>query len=428
MSNDHITVIDIGSEKIAVAVATREQDGAQLRIIGFASTPSKGIKRSQIIDINEATKTLETALNQAERMAGGRLSAAHLVIGGPNITSLNSHGVVAVNYQTNDIGEEDIGRVVDSAKAVSLAAHREILHVLPREFIVDGQGDIKNPVGMNGVRLEVNTHIVTASSIALNNIRKVCNLLGIDIQGLVFSGLAAATATLNDTEKELGCLSLDIGAGTTDLCVFTESAVTYTGVVPVGARNVTNDISAGMRVSLESAERIKRYLYSVEEKQRQKTDDGDIFDVTALNFASLRLPEKLTTVSYTSLVENIIFPRIDEMLDMIEDEIKAHELKGKIPAGIIITGGGTCTPYLQERMRVRLNLPVRTAKPPLLSGIADELTQPEYAALIGGLMYARDNAGKEGGLSFPSIALGDSMKKGLSSLTSFLKNFIPGGK
>ena len=430
---DHTTIIDIGSDKIAVAVATNDAEQAVTRIIGFASSPSKGIKKSQIIDINEASKSLENALNQAERMAGGRISNAHLVVGGPNILSLNSHGVVAVNYQTNDISEEDIERVVESAKAVSLAANREIIHVLPREFIVDGQGEIKNPVGMNGVRLEVNTHIVTASSISLNNIRKVCTMLGIDIESFIFSGLASAYATLNETEKELGCMLLDIGAGTTDLCSYADNAITYTGVVPVGARNVTNDISAGLRVSLESAEKLKRFLYTLEQKQKEKHEENELIaDSGTINIASLRLPEKLTSVPSSELVEGILFPRIDEMVDMIAQELRQNELLSRIPAGFVITGGGTYTPYLQERMRLRFNLPVRTAKPPLLSGIADELAHPEYAALVGALLYTKDQVevGGKSSFSLPSMPKipGINVQKAVKSVGSFFKNFIPGGK
>ncbi len=422
---DQIAIIDIGSEKIGTAVATIDEKNASApRVIGFAAMPSKGIKKSQIIDINEATKSIEESITQAERMAGNRINHAIVVVGGPNIQSLNSHGVVAVNYQTNDIQEEDIERVIESARAVSLAATREIIHVLPKEFIVDGQGEIKNPIGMNGVRLEVNTHIITASSTALNNVRKVCSLLGVEIDGFVFSGLAASYAILSDTEKELGCLLLDIGAGTTDLCVYADNAVLYTGVVPLGARNVTNDISAGMRISLESSEKVKRYLYQYKEKHE---DEGD-----TISIASLHLPEKLDSVNKKELVDGILYPRLDELIDFLEREIRQNELAGKIPAGVVMTGGGMLTPYLRERMSERFSLPVRTGSPKLLGGVADELSQPEFAALVGAMLFSKDMRGRSSSsFAFPELPQflsGGAVKEHMSKIVSFFKNFIPGSK
>jgi len=422
---DQIAIIDIGSDKIGTAVAAIDKETGSPRIIGFSAVPSKGIKKSQIIDINEASKSLDESITQAERMAGNRINRAIVVVGGPNIQSLNSHGVVAVNYQTNDIQEEDIERVIESARAVSLATTREIIHVLPKEFIVDGQGEIKNPIGMNGVRLEVNTHIVTASTISLNNIRKVCSMLGIDIEGFVFSGLAASYAMLSETEKEIGCMLLDIGAGTTDICVYCDNAVVYTGVIPLGARNVTNDISAGLRISLESSEKVKRYLYQYKDKHPEDTEDE-------ISIASLHLTEKMQNISKKELVEGIIYPRLDELLDFLEREIRQNELIGKMPAGIILTGGGMSTPYLRERMADRFSLPVRTGTPKLLGGVADELTQPEYAALVGAMLFSKDMSSKQGGSftmpELPKIFSGGAVKEQFSQVVSFFKNFIPGSK
>lgn len=422
---DTITVIDIGSEKIAVATATVEE-GVNPHVIGFSAEKSKGIKKSHIIDINEATKTLEKAINNTERMAGNRINRATIVIGGPNIMSLNSHGVVAVNYQTNDIQQEDIERVVDSAKAVSLAANREIIHVLPQEFTVDGQGEIKNPVGMNGVRLEVETHIITASAISLNNIRKVCGLLGIDIEGFVFSGIASAQANLTETEKELGCAMLDIGAGTTDICIFSDSSVIHTAVVPVGSRNVTNDISAGLRISIESSEKLKRFLFDYEKKQEEKDEDEE-----DINIASLRLSERITTVQKKELIQGIIYPRIDELVELVEKELKHSDILAKIPSGIIISGGGAGTPYLVARLKQSFSLPVRIGVPHVLGGIADELHTPEYSALVGALLYTKDIKEPRQSFAFPELpnVFGKmEVKENFNKLVDFFKNFIPGSK
>lgn len=432
---NNVAAIELGSEKIACAIASiqEENNKKQLRIIGFASSQSKGIKRAQIIDIQEVTSALENCLTQTERMAGTRINKAILVISGPNIASQTSHGIVAVSYQNRDIQEEDVERAIESAKAISLAANRQIVHVLPKQFIVDGQGGIKNPVGMNGVRLEVETHIITANSTNLGNIQKTCNLLGINVDRFIFSGLASSEAVVNETEKELGCVLIDIGGGTSDLCVYVDGAITHTAVIPLGAKNVTSDIAAGLRISLDSAEKIKLYLAKLNGEDGKKSGSKKNLDSSdELSLASLHLPEQLQTVSRKILVNGIIKPRLEEIAEFVYKELQNFDLKDQTPAGLIITGGGAQTPYLTEVLKKELSLPVRVGFPLELAGISEELTEPRYAALVGALVYSLHEQQQTDKIftlpELPSFLKNIELKEGFKKTVDFLKSFIPGVK
>ncbi len=437
MSN--ITSIELGSEKISCTIASLDdQNNKQIRILGFASVASRGIKRAQIVDIQEVTKALEECLNQVERMAGTRINEAILITSGPNIASQTSHGIVAVNYQNQDITSDDIVRVIESAKAISLASNREIIHVIPTQYIVDGQSNIKNPIGMNGVRLEVDTHIVSASSINLNNIRKVCNLLGVTVTSFVFGGLASAQAVLSETEKELGCILVDIGSGTSDVCVYIDGAVAHTAVIPLGSKNVTSDIAAGLRISLDSAEKVKLYLSNRESGRSfsgkgsirvKKTEEDSSSDELSLD--SLHLPEKIDVISQKILVDGIIKPRIEEIAQYVRQELNSLDFKSQTPAGVILTGGGALTPYISAMIKKELRLPVRIAYPAELEGVADELKDPRYSAIVGALLYSGSqdsDAPKmqipDFGKLFKNFELKDNLKK----TVDFFKSFIPGTK
>lgn len=305
MNKRIIAGIDIGTSKIITIIASVPENGF-INVIGVATNPSKGIRKGQIVDIEEATSSIVASLEASERMAGYSISSAFISVGGSHITSQNSHGVVAVAEPQKEITTDDVGRAIDAARAVSLPSTREILHVIPREFIVDSQECIKDPIGMTGVRLEVNTHLITVGSIALRNLEKCASLVGIDVDGFIFNGLASSTAVLTETEKELGVVLADIGSGTTDIAIFVDGALSYSSVMPVGARNITNDLAIGLRISLESAEKIKLYLNTKKKellrpenedemntrKEKKKNDLADEIDLT-----SLHLPEGLTKVS-----------------------------------------------------------------------------------------------------------------------------------
>lgn len=394
MNKKIVAGIDIGTTKITVIIAGVGEDGL-VNVLGVANVASRGIRKGQIVDIEEATSAIVESLEAAERMAGYSISSSFISVGGSHIMSQNSHGVVAVAEPHKEINNEDINRAIEAAKALNLPSTREVLHVLPREFIVDSQEGIKDPVGMTGVRLEVNTHIITTGGTALRNLEKCASLVGIDVDGFVFGGLASATCVLTETEKELGVILADIGGGTTDICMFMEGALSHSSVLPVGARNITNDLAIGLRISLESAEKIKLLLnrkepekimpeaIGVDKKNKEKNDSKDEIDL-----ADLHLPEGLTKVSRKTLVEGIIRPRLDEIFTMIGLEIKRSGFGGLTPAGLVITGGGAETMGIVEAAKRNLAMQTRVGVPTNISGLVDEIMSPSFAAAVGLVLYA----------------------------------------
>jgi len=374
----NISVIDIGSSKITTLIGQTSYDElgneVSLNIIGVSSSPSRGIKKGQIVDIEEAVEATIASVEAAERMAGFNLDRAYISVGGGHISSLNSSGVVAISSPDKEIISEDVDRVIEAARAVSMPVSREVIHVMPREYIVDGEAGVRDPVGMTGVRLEVDTHLVTASSPALKNLSKTVEEVGVDIEGLVFSGLASSYSTVTDTEKELGCVLVDIGSGTTSVAAFVEGALSYSTGIPIGAKNVTNDLAIGLRVSLEKAEEIKLKLEKMKDKKEKQIEipDGD--------------DPKMVQVR--TLTEGIIKPRLNEIFSMVRLELEKAGLINRIPSGAIITGGGALTMGTADSAKRTLGLPVRVAKPSGVGGLVDDILETPYAAAIGLLVYA----------------------------------------
>lgn len=383
-----IAGIDIGTSKIATVVATQKEEGP-VSVMGVSVVDSKGLRKGQVVDIVDAIAAISPSLEGAERMAGTSISHAYVNVGGSHIASQNSHGVVAVAEPEKEITPEDVARVVDAAKAISIPSSRHILHVLPRGFIVDGQEGIADPVGMTGVRLEVDTHIVTGGTTAVKNLEKCVGELGVAAMGVVFGGLASAFAVLSDTEKELGVVLVDIGGGTTDIAIFVEGALSYSSVIPIGAKNITNDLAIGLRISLESAEKIKLLLskkpktaFSDEAEKEKNKREADEMDLT-----SLQLPEDLKKVSRKTLTEGIIKPRLNEIFALIGLEIKKSGFGGMTPSGIVITGGGAETVGMVEAARKNLAMPVRIGIPTNVTGLIDEIMTPAFATAVGLVQY-----------------------------------------
>lgn len=437
MAEQLITGIDIGTNKIAVVVAQLQEDDLQPRIMGFSSVDSRGVKRGQIVDINQVTESIEKAVEQAERMAGAKVNAAFVTVGGPHIESLNSQGVVAVSSPDVEISLEDVNRVIDAAKAISLSSTREVIEVIPREFIVDGQPGIKNPVGMTGVRLEVSTHIITASLTNLRNIERCLSDLGIGVAGYVFSGLASGLATITDTEKELGVALVDIGAGKTDISMYVDGSLAYSSSIPIGARHVTNDIAVGLRVSLESAEKIKMYISKHERKvesdeprkhghfgrtsELSKTKDD--FDIS-----SLHIPEGLASLSYKTITDGIIRPRLEELFSHVLEHIDKSGCATVIPSGLVITGGGALTHGTLDSARRVIGLPARVGTPMGLTGLVDEIMYPHFAATAGLLLYAvaYQKEGQEASFKdFDKILKNFKPSEGVKKMKDLFKSFLP---
>ena len=371
----------MGSSKIATLVAqlnTEPTTGENLiNVVGASQSESKGIKKGQIVDIEEAVEATISSVEAAERMAGYSLQSAYIALGGAHIRSQNSHGVVAVASPEGEISQSDIDRVVEAASAISLPTSREVIHVLPREFVVDGESGVRDAIGMSGVRLEVDTHIVTAASASTRNLRKAINEVGIKINDLVFSGLASAEAVSTPTEKELGCVVVDVGGGVTSIAGYLDGSLVYSGVIPVGAKNVTNDLAIGLRVSLETAEKIKLGLSG-----KPKKDESDEIDLEELGVSEIR------KISRKTLSEGIIRPRLNEIFTMVRLELEKEGLLGKVPSGAIITGGGAQTVGILDSAKRMLSLPVRIGTPAGVEGLIDDIMNPSFATTIGLLRYA----------------------------------------
>lgn len=412
-----IAALDVGSTKIATLIAQITEDPATfettVNVVGVAASDSKGIRKGQIVDIDEAVESIISSVEAAERMAGYNLTSAFVSLGGAHVHSQNSHGVVAVSDPEGEIESNDVGRVLEAASAISLPQSREVIHVLPREFIVDGEAGVRDPIGMSGIRLEVETHIVTGAVASIKNLAKALNEVGIQIEDLVFSGLASSEAILSSTEKELGCVLVDIGGGTTSVAAYLDGALSYSGVLPVGAKNVTNDLAIGLRVSLESAEKIKIALGMPESKKTE----GDQMELKEIGI------DEVKKISKKTLTEGIVRPRLNEIFTMVRLDLERAGIANRVPSGVIVTGGGALTVGAADSAKRMLSLPVRIGVPRGIGGLVDDIITPPFASAVGLLIHASKQANKD--------SQGQSKKMKLPSLgiagkfIDAIKNLLP---
>lgn len=432
--NRVITAIDLGTDKCVTLIATVGEE-KQLRVVGVSAVPARGMKRSVIVDLEQVLNTISQSLDAAERMAGFEVKSAFVSVGGAHINSRNSKGVVAVASPDQEITRLDVERVIEAARAISLPADREIMHVIPRDFKVDSQEGIKDPVGMTGVRLESEAHIITGMTTTLKNLEKCLNDLALKVDGFVFSGLASAEVTVTETEKELGVMVVDIGAGSTSLCAFVDGCLEFSGAVPVGARHVTQDIALGCRISLDLAEKIKLSLVESDlqlvtplpgeskEELNRRRKKADVLELGRFGESDTGEP-----LSKRTLVDGIMVPRMKEMVDMIADKMASAELLGKIPAGIVLTGGGAQTVKLAEVARKSLNLPVRVGFPERLEGLVSDIEKPSYATSIGLLTHGfRQGGGQElkQGPSFDGLSRWFDAKSIGGKILGIIKSVMP---
>lgn len=419
MAREKIIVgVDIGSSKITILISTSSE--GDLTVIGVSSIESKGIRKGQVVDIDEAVSAIAEGLESAERMAGVSASSCFVSVSGVHISSLNSRGVVAVAGGENEINEDDVRRVVEAAQAISTPSSREIIHVIPRDYIVDSQEGIKDPVGMTGVRLEVETHIITGATTSLRNLAKCIQQVGIDVEGLVFSGISSAESTLTDTERELGVALVDIGGGTTDVALYVDGSIAHSAVIPIGGKNITNDLAIGLRSSLESAEKIKlalsgKKLSKVDEENEQDEKDkaGEI------DISKLGITEDLGTLSKKTLTDGIIRPRLTEIFTLIGMEIKRAGFAGLLPAGLVITGGAAETILLPNVGKEVLRMPVRIASPKGVGGLIDEITSPAYSNSTGLLLF-----GEKFSVSAPRVRISLGKGKNVADLVKKIAGWV----
>jgi len=410
-----INVIDIGTSKVTTLVGQYLDADDKFNIIAVSSIPSLGFRKGQIINLEQASQTITQSIESTERMAGFQINSAHISISAPHIESINSHGVVAISNPNGEIDTNDIIRVTEAAKAISLPSGKEIIHIIQRKFTVDGQEGVIDPIGMNGIRLEVEAHLILASSPALKNLKKCLEDIGIKVESLTYAGLSTATAALTDTEKELGVALVDIGGSITNITIFIEGSPVFSSVIPIGANNVTNDLAIGLRFSIEDAEKIKLKLAKLfENKKFEDEVELSHFDIHS---------EDKKKISLQTAINGIIKPRLEEIFCLIYSQIETSGFHQSIPAGIVLTGGGAMTVNAKEICNRTIPLPLRIANPPKVGGIVDDIMNPAYTSTIGLLLYNKNAKKGSGsntkGIKGPKISMSgffDKIKKILEPL------------
>lgn len=376
----HIIVgLDIGTSKV-VAIVGELQDDGQVEVIGFGMHPSKGLKKGVVVNIESTVISIQRAIEEAELMAGCDISQVYAGIAGSHVRSLNSHGIVAI--RDREVTQSDVDRVIDAARAVAIPADQKILHVLPQEFIIDGQEGIREPIGMSGVRLEARVHMVTGAASAAQNIVKCVQRCGLEVEDIVLEQLASSYAVLTDDEKELGICLVDIGGGTTDIAVFNNGAIRHTAVIPIAGDQVTNDIALSMRTPTQYAEEIK-IKYACALSQLANLDET--IEVPSVGD---RPPRRLARQTLAEVVE----PRYEELFGLIRDELRRSGCENMIAAGIVLTGGSAKMEGAVELAEEVFHMPVRLGVPQHVRGLGDVVRNPIHSTGIGLLVYARSRA------------------------------------
>jgi cell division protein FtsA len=376
-----IVGLDIGTTKICTIVA--ETDGKNCNIIGIGSHPSVGLRKGVVVNMEATVESIKKAVSEAEMMAGCEISSVYAGIAGGHITGFNSNGIIAI--KGDEVTQADVDRVIEAARAVAIPMDREVIHVLPQEFIVDGEPGINNPVGMAGVRLEAKIHIVTGAVTSAQNIVKCANNAGLDVCDIILEPIASSEAVMNAEEKEVGTGLIDIGGGTTDLAVFSGNNIRHTFVLAIGGNNMTNDISIGLRTPMTEAERIK-LKFGTCLPDRVKNDESiEISDISGRG--TRRLPRQI--------LAEILEPRVEEIFTLVKREIHRAGMKESVSSGIILTGGASLLGGVTEIAESVFELPVRIGVPQGISGLVDVVNNPMYATGVGLVLYGARNQDKK---------------------------------
>lgn len=379
-----IAGLDIGTTKVSVVIGTVENDMStgspelKLDVIGLGSAPSLGIRQGAVVNVEATIEAIQKAREEAELMAGYKIDSVYVSVGGIHIKSFDSQGMIAI--RNKEVRAEDITRVIEAAKAVAVPGDREVLHVLPREYKIDGQEGIYDPIGMSGVRLESNVHLVTAGRTALQNAIKCAEKAGLKVKGIVLQQLASALAILQEDEKKLGVAVVDMGGGTSDVIIYVNGSVAYTGSVPVGGTHFTQDIAMGLRTPQANAEEVKKkYGCAITEL----VDENETIEVEGVGG---RKPRALLRRNLCEVIE----PRAEETLALINQEIEKSGLSGRMGSGVVLTGGASQLEGLLEMGEFIMDVPVRRGVPEKIGGLSDVVKSPEYATCVGLLMYGLD--------------------------------------
>jgi cell division protein FtsA len=380
----YLVGLDVGTSN-AIAVVGESLDDGSIDIVGIGVAESKGIKRGVVVNLEAAVDSIKKAIEEAELMAGIEIDSVHLALSGPHIKGFNSRGVIAVAGKNREITREDVRRAIEAAKAVALPNGREILHVLPQDFVVDEQDGIGAPVGMTGARLEVNVHIVTGAASSTQNIIACVNRAGVSVVDTVIEQLAAAEAVLTPDEKELGVALVDIGGGTADLAIFERGSLWHTAVVGVGGDHFTNDIAVGLRTPIPDAEKIKRRCGCA---LSSMVGEDETMDVASVGGRRSRVMSR-------RILSEILQPRSEEIFHLLWDEIRRGGYEKSLNSGIVLTGGGAMLEGMAEIAEQIFDLPIRRGVPAGVGGLADHVNNPAFATAVGLVMYAhRNHAGE----------------------------------
>lgn len=373
-----IVGLDIGTSKVVAIVGEIGPTG-EIDIVGLGSHPSRGLKKGVVVNIESTVHSIQRAIEEAELMAGCQIHSVYTGIAGSHVRSLNSHGIVAI--KDREVTTADVDRVIDAARAVAIPADQKILHILPQEFVIDGQEGIKEPVGMSGVRLEAKVHLITGAVSAAQNIIKCVRRCGLEVDDIILEQLASSYSVLTEDEKDLGVCLVDIGGGTTDIAIFCEGAIRHTAVIPIAGDQITNDIAVALRTPTQYAEEIKiKYACAL----KQLANPDETIEVPSVGD---RPPRKLSRMTLIDVVE----PRYSELMDLVQSELRRSGFEDLIAAGVVLTGGSAKMEGVIELAEEIFNMPVRLGVPQYVSGLADVVRNPIHATGVGLLLFGHAN-------------------------------------
>ena len=420
---DYIVALDVGSTIIRTVIAQIIPDGKP-RIIGMGESVASGMRKGIIVDLEDVTNSIKDSIEKAEKMAGVPANDVYVSVGGSHLSSIETRGVIAVGRADGEVTEDDVERVIEASQAVSLSHNQEILHIVPQKFILDNQEGIKDPVGMNGVRLEMQGILVTGFAPHLKNLSKCIYNANLEISGFIVAPLAAARAVLNKRQEELGVALVDMGGGTTSLAVYEERELIHLSVVPVGAGHITNDIAIGLRTSIDVAERVKIEYGSSLPSEIGKDEQVNLSDIDSSEEGNVSRHH----------VAEIIEARLEEILILVEKELKKINRSALLPAGAVLTGGGAKLQGVVDVTKDTLKLPAQVGFPIELSGLIDKVDDPSFSVAIGMILWGIENdsmelsgdiEGKKGGIGIGANVLNNlPVKETVDDIKKWFKKFF----
>jgi len=402
MAKYTLASIDVCTTKICTIIADVDENSGP-RVSGVGLAPSQGLHKGLVVNINEARQSIQESVRRAEQTSGRKIETAYIGVTGRHVSSLNNRGVVAINRNDRLVRPDDLRRVLESARSIKVPSDRKVLHIIPRSYAVDGQAGVKNPVGMHGFRLDVETHIITAAVASVQNLAKCIRSIGIDIEDLILEPLASSEAVLSEDEKQVGTILADIGGGTTDVAVFKEGSIWHTSILPVAGYQITRDVAVGLGLPFDVAEEMKKRYGSV----------MPVYESTSTTASPIT--EDGHGVSYQDLCD-IVRARVDEILRLILLELPHSEYETMVPGGLVLTGGSSNLSGIAALGRDILRLPVRVGSPTSMPGISDTLRDPAYATSVGLLLWGAKNRGGR-----PRRGFGFSMRRLFSRMARLFR-------